>query len=74
MLKGHFWKIVVPLLLLYIAIGDSILPESAGSYSRLTRQTINSYLVSLFPDKEVESPYGRNDELIEKAEEEKRGR
>lgn len=73
MLKRNFGKVIVPLVLLYIAVGDLFLPENIGIYSRKTRETVNSYLVSLFPDKEIESPYGKTEEAIEQMEQKKRG-
>lgn len=68
MIKGHFWKIVPLLLIVYIALGDMFLPQDWGKYSRLTRNKINDYLISLFPEKDIQSPYGKNEEIIEEAE------
>ncbi|TVQ44110.1 MAG: hypothetical protein EA365_11080 [Gloeocapsa sp. DLM2.Bin57] len=68
MLKSSLGKIVPLLLVAYVAVGDSFLPANLGQYSSSTRQKINNYLVSIFPDKEIESPYGRNDEIIRQIE------
>lgn len=64
MLKNSLWKIVPLLLVAYVALGDSFLPPNLGQYSSSTRQRINNYLVSIFPNKDLDSPYGRNDEII----------
>jgi hypothetical protein len=68
MLKSRFWKVVPLLLLIYITAGDMFLPPSMGNYSRLARNRINNYLLSVFPKTDIENPYGKNDKAIEDAE------
>jgi hypothetical protein len=64
MLKSNIWKIIPLLLIAYVAVGDMFLPPHLAKHSTSTRVKINNYLVNAFPDNEVESPYGRNDEMI----------
>ena len=64
MLKSNIWKIIPLLLIAYVAVGDMFLPPHLAKYSTATRLKINNYLVNAFPDTKVESPYGKNDEMI----------
>ncbi|ELR98698.1 hypothetical protein [Gloeocapsa sp. PCC 73106] len=72
MVKSNFWKIVPLLLIVYVAVGDSFLPPSLGNYSRITRDKINSYLLNIFPERDIESPYGKNDDIIDQVEQKNR--
>ncbi|MGK7876333.1 MAG: hypothetical protein AB4426_24465 [Xenococcaceae cyanobacterium] len=48
--------IIFILLLLFITIGDRILPQPLSDVSRNTRTSINKFLIGLFPDKEFTDP------------------
>ncbi len=71
MLKSSLWKVVPLLLVAYIGFGDKFLPPNLGRYSSSTRQAINNYLVSVFPDKEIQNPYRKNEEIIMQVEKNK---
>lgn len=53
-------------LLVYIAIGDKVLPGAIGAPSRQIRETANGALLSLFPDWQPKTnPYGRTERAID---------
>ncbi len=68
-----FKKPTIILLLLFcvlfVAIGDSVLPEPMKSASFNTRKTINKHLTGLFPTRKSKlKPHERTRKAIEEAE------
>ena len=61
-------RIIAILLLLFISIGDRILPHPLGDASRNSRTQINEFLLSLFPKKELKNPHRRTEEIIRQVE------
>ena len=53
-IKG-FIKLGVTLSLMYLTLGDTVLPQAYGNKSQEIRGDINRYLISLFPDNELET-------------------
>jgi hypothetical protein len=53
------------LTLLFISIGDRILPSPLNDASRNTRVSINNFLVGLFPDRKPKDPNRRTKEAID---------
>ncbi len=70
--KSKFnFQVNVPLLLLlsllYIAIGDRILPQPIGTFSTQARTAINQALTGSFPSwRPKTNPYKRTNEAIER--------
>ncbi len=60
--------IIAILFLLFISIGDRILPRPLGDASRNSRTQINEFLLSLFPKKELKNPHRRTEEIIRQVE------
>ena len=60
--------IIAILFLLFISIGDRILPQPLSDASRNTRTQINDFLFSLFPKKELKNPHRRTEETIKQVE------
>ncbi|MGQ4646758.1 hypothetical protein [Lyngbya aestuarii] len=56
------------LALLFILIGDRLLPEPLGTVSQNTRTSINQFLIGLFPEREPKDPYQRTEEAIKQQE------
>lgn len=65
-------KIVLQILavggLLFIAIGDSILPDPFAEASLKTRNNVTQFLADLFPDWEPKDPSQRTKEAIDQQE------
>ena len=61
-------RIIAILLLLFILIGDRILPHPLSDASRNSRTQINEFLFSLFPKKELKNPHRRTEEIIKQVE------
>ena len=51
--------------LLFIAIGDRILPKPLSQYSRQTRNTINQMILGLFPKELPERPSKQREDQLE---------
>jgi len=56
------------LALLFILIGDRLLPEPLSAVSQNTRTSINQFLIGLFPEREPTDPYQRTEEAIKQQE------
>jgi hypothetical protein len=54
--------------LLFITVGDRVLPEPLSTASVKTRTNINQYLIGLFPDWKPKDPNQRTKEAIEQQE------
>jgi hypothetical protein len=68
MLKRYFPLIVI-VFLIFLTLGDRILPGALGKASTQTRGAINQFLIGLFPDwKPKTDPYERTEKAIEKEE------
>ncbi|MBZ8182268.1 MAG: hypothetical protein SAL07_13425 [Oscillatoria sp. PMC 1051.18] len=65
MRSKNLWTIIGILVLLFIGIGDTVLPGSLGKASKNTRQSINQFIVGLFPDKEFTNPNERTEKAVE---------
>ena len=50
-----FIKLSLAISLMYITAGDKVLPQAYGNKSLEVRSNINQYLISLFPDNELET-------------------
>ena len=48
-------KFGLAISLIYITAGDKVLPQAYGNKSQEVRSNINEYLISLFPDNELET-------------------
>ncbi len=48
-------KFSLAISLIYITAGDKVLPQAYGNKSQEVRSNINEYLISLFPDNELET-------------------
>ena len=48
-------KLSLAISLIYITAGDKVLPQAYGDRSLEVRSNINEYLISLFPDNELET-------------------
>jgi hypothetical protein len=67
-LKRYSGPIIV-LAVLFVAIGDKILPEPMKSASRSTRATVNEFVINLVPNRKPKTnPYERTEKEIEKLE------
>lgn len=56
------------LALLFITVGDRVLPEPLASASTNTRTNINQFLVGLFPDGKTKDLNQRTKEAVEQQE------
>ncbi|MEC4983974.1 MAG: hypothetical protein SAJ37_11210 [Oscillatoria sp. PMC 1068.18] len=65
MRSKNLLTIIGILALLFIGIGDTVLPGSLGEASKNTRQSINQFIIGLFPDKEFTNPNERTEEAVE---------
>jgi hypothetical protein len=64
--------LILLVFVLFVAIGDSVLPEPMKSASLNTRKTINKQLIELFPTRESKlKPHERTRKAIEEAEQAK---
>lgn len=61
--------LVLLLSVLFVGIGDRVLPEPLKSASFNTRKTINKHLITLFPTRKPKlNPHERTRKAIEEAE------
>lgn len=59
------------LFLLFVALGDKVLPKPLSTASVQTRTSLNNFFVGLFPKKEPKlNPYERTEKEIEKQDKE----
>jgi hypothetical protein len=54
------------LFLLFVAIGDKVLPEPMKTTSYQTRTSINKFLIGLIPNWNPKNPNERTEDAIEK--------
>ncbi|MDJ0680403.1 MAG: hypothetical protein QNJ18_11125 [Xenococcaceae cyanobacterium MO_167.B52] len=54
MIKGLI-KLTFGISLIYVTLGDKVLPQAYGNKSQEVSSNINEYLISLFPDNELET-------------------
>lgn len=57
------------LFLIFVTIGDKILPGSLGQASANTREGINNFVKGIFPKKEFKNPNERTEEEVDKLKE-----
>ncbi|MBE9127196.1 MULTISPECIES: hypothetical protein [unclassified Coleofasciculus] len=60
--------LVFILALVFITIGDRVLPAPLNQASRDTRTSLNQFLIGLFPDWEPKNPNRRTEEEVEQLE------
>ncbi|MDJ0536700.1 MAG: hypothetical protein QNJ70_30135 [Xenococcaceae cyanobacterium MO_207.B15] len=53
-IKGLF-QLCLTMSLVYVTVGDSFLPQPYSNKSQEVRGNINQFLISLFPDNELET-------------------
>ena len=69
MFKKSYFIFALLLFLLFVGIGDSVLPEPMKSASLNTRKSINKNLTGLFPNRKSKlKPHERTRKAIEEAE------
>ena len=67
-LKSINWGLIIFFALIFIAIGDKILPGVLGEASANTRNTINEFLIGLVPGWEPSvNPYERTEDAIQES-------
>jgi hypothetical protein len=66
-LKSIFTAIAL-LSLLFIAIGDRLLPKPLSTASLQTRTTLNNYLMGLFPQKRFRNPNQKTEKAVQQLE------
>lgn len=60
------WEIIVLVAVLYISLGDKILPGVLGETSTKARQVINQFVIGLVPSwKPSVDPYKRTEDALE---------
>lgn len=60
------WELIVLVAVLYIGLGDKVLPGALGETSAKTRQSINNFLIGLVPNwRPSVDPYQRTEDAIE---------
>ena len=52
--------------LLFVSVGDSVLPKPLSQYSRNTRDTISQWLLGLIPHKIFKKPSQKREEQLDK--------
>lgn len=66
-LKGY-GTIFIILALLFISIGDRLLPQPFSTYSWNTRTQMNDLLLGLFPRKKIERPSQKREDAMQQFE------
>jgi hypothetical protein len=61
----NFLKLSIILGLLFVGIGDRVLPDPLATTSADTRANINQFIGDLLPDWQPIDPYQRTEEAIE---------
>ncbi|NEP14383.1 MAG: hypothetical protein F6K14_30145 [Symploca sp. SIO2C1] len=59
---------VIVIAVLFIGIGDRILPQPLSDASKNTRTTINQFLINLFPTRKPKNPYEEREKQLEELE------
>jgi hypothetical protein len=60
--------ILLGVVTLYVAVGDSVLPSPLGYYSYYARTTLNNMLVTAFPGFKTKNPNQRTEDALKKQE------
>ena len=68
MRSKSIFTIVTVLFLIFVSIGDRILPKPLSDASRNTRNGINNALIGIFPKKEFKNPNQRTEKAVEEIE------
>ena len=69
MFKNPYILLLILFSVLFIGIGDRVLPEPMKSASLNTRNTINKHLIGLFPNRRSKlKPHERTKKAIEEVE------
>jgi hypothetical protein len=61
----HFTLPLIIVALLFISIGDRVLPQPLSTYSFNTRTSLNNFLSGLFPQKRFKNPNDRTEKAVE---------
>lgn len=61
----NFFKLSIILGLLFVGIGDRVLPEPLATTSADTRANLNQFFSGLLPDWQPIDPHQRTEEAIE---------
>jgi hypothetical protein len=65
-MKKIRWEIILLVAVLYISLGDKILPGALGETSATVRQSINNFLIGLVPNWTPSvDPYKRTEDAVE---------
>ncbi|MGB2925552.1 MAG: hypothetical protein WBB82_09640 [Limnothrix sp.] len=67
-------KLVVFLLIVFVTVGDLILPEPLKGASAKTKSALNSFILGIVPDKEFTNPNDRTEKAVEEFEKETGGK
>lgn len=60
------WELLALVAVLYISVGDKVLPGALGETSAKARQSINNFLIGLVPSwKPSVDPYKRTEDALE---------
>lgn len=69
MRRKSYFPVLVFAALLFIGLGDRVLPQPLNQYSRDTRTHVNKYLMGLFPYVDpLDSPHTRTEKAVENLE------
>lgn len=66
-------KIIVALLLLFVLVGDIILPEPLKSASSNTKSAMNAFVLGFMPKEKFTNPNERTEKAVEEFEKETGG-
>jgi len=61
-------KLVIFLLVIFVTVGDIILPEPLRSASKNTKATINSFIIGLAPKDKFTNPNDRTEKAVDEFE------
>ncbi len=59
---------LIVIAVLFIGIGDRILPQPLSDVSRNSRASINQFLIDLFPTRKPKNPYEEREKQLEELE------
>lgn len=62
----RFFKILVPVLIIFVVFGDQFLPQPFSGVSSSIKQGANHFLEGLFPRYQPVNPHERTEDAIDK--------
>jgi hypothetical protein len=62
------FTIVTALFLIFVSLGDRILPKPLSDASRNTRNGINNAIIGIFPQKQFKNPNERTEKAVDQLE------